>query len=211
MYKGGGAAEGAVIATKIVSENPESPPQAEYISFDDITHEHLVKADQRECMASVTEEDWENFRKLNSTIDYQQIYQQTQYNEFYGLDFATLKETIGEEKFLYYGFDTWTAEDWAGYQEFIKDLYEYNYCKIEEKYDFALIKRYPEFKERLCDENIQAFMDSVCMYGYYGTDMCQQEYTPEQLASIGLEGKSDQELGLGEYCVNVERIFTDFN
>jgi len=71
MYKGGGAAEGAVIATKIVSENPESPPQAEYISFDDITHEHLVKADQRECMASVTEEDWENFRKLNSTIDYQ--------------------------------------------------------------------------------------------------------------------------------------------
>jgi len=52
MYKGGGGAtEGAVIATKKAPEKPESPPQAEYISFDDIKHEHLLKADQRECMA----------------------------------------------------------------------------------------------------------------------------------------------------------------
>ena len=39
----------------------------------------------------------------------------TQYNEFYRLAFETLKETIGEKKFFYYGFETWTPEDWAGY------------------------------------------------------------------------------------------------
>jgi len=70
---------------------------------------------------------------------------------------------------------------WDYYMLFVKDLYEYNYCKIEEKYDFAIIKNFPEFLEkgRLCEESIQVFMESVCMYGYYGTDMCKQKYTQE--------------------------------
>ena len=53
-------------------------------------------------------------------------------------------------------------------------------------------------------------MESVCIYGYYGTDMCLQEFSQDQLEAIGLGSKSDEELGLGEFCVDINRIFTDF-
>jgi hypothetical protein len=55
------------------------------------------------------------------------VYMSYQYNEFYGLSFEGLKETIGEEKYEYYEFETetykWTQDDWDRYQEFITYLY----------------------------------------------------------------------------------------
>lgn len=102
-------------------------------------------------MQDVTEAEWESFKTFVEGVDLDKIYSVQQYNEFYGLDFTTLKETIGEEKYLYYGFDTWTQADWDAYQEFIKDLYTYNLCELDAKYDYSIISKYPEFKARFCD------------------------------------------------------------
>jgi len=54
-------------------------------------------------------------------------------------------------------------------------------------------------------------MSTVCMYGYYGYDACQLDFTQEQLADIGLEGKTDEDLGIGDYCINIDKIFQDFS
>lgn len=53
-------------------------------------------------------------------------------------------------------------------------------------------------------------MSTVCMYGYYGYDACLLDFTDEQLADIGLGGKTDEDLGLGDYCINIDKIFKDF-
>jgi len=41
-------------------------------------------------MASVTEEEWQSFRSLEQGINYDQIFQASQYNEFYGIQFSEL-------------------------------------------------------------------------------------------------------------------------
>jgi len=48
------------------------------------------------------------------------------------------------------------------------------------------------------------------MYGYYGYDACTLDFTEEQLAAIGLGNLEDKDLGLGDSCVNIDKIFSDF-
>jgi len=41
---------------------------------------------------------------------------------------------------------------------------------------------------------------SICNYGYYEIDACQVSFTKEELIVLGLADKTDEELGLGEFC-----------
>lgn len=79
------------------------------------------------------------------------------------IDFEDLEETIGSEKFEHYGFGNWTQDQWDLYQEFIVDVYNYDFCAIREKmkfdeetqsqrYVFEEISKFPEFQPRKCDE-----------------------------------------------------------
>jgi hypothetical protein len=52
--------------------------------------------------------------------------------------------------------------------------------------------------------------NGVCGMGYYGVDSCKLEITDSQKELLGLSGKSDEELGLGNSCINQDKIINLF-
>ena len=67
------------------------------------------------------------------------------------------------------------------------------------KYTFEEIRHFPEFWPWRCEPALEKVM-SICNYGYYEIDACQVSFTKEELIVLGLADKTDEELGLGEFC-----------